>query len=208
VPQAARRMALSSLLEAHRVALELLRARVFTQREIASLDTYASSSHAELIEAAGGQPAFGGAGQPSRQITPQELLDAAPDRLVICPCGYDLAAIERETAPGERILVLPLLTGLEALSGRAPALPEISVLPGVLERPDGEGDAIAYLKAHPVSLVVTDDREWPAYGRGAFGEDFGLDLAAWIESTHERVATVSAGTTEPRTLTIWRRTEP
>ena len=34
-----------------------------------------------------------------------------------------LDRIQRETAPGERILVLPLLTGLEALSGRTPALP-------------------------------------------------------------------------------------
>jgi len=119
-----------------------------------------------------------------------------------------LAAIQRDTAPGERVLVLPLLTGLEALSGRTPALPEVSVLPGVLEREGGEQEAIAYLEAHPVRLVVTDDRAWPAYGRGAFGQDFGLALAAWIEDTYERVATVSAGTTEPRTLTIWRRTEP
>jgi hypothetical protein len=117
-----------------------------------------------------------------------------------------LAAIERETRPGERILVLPLLTGLEALSGRMPALPEVTVLPGVLDRPGGEREAIDYLNAHPVRLVVTDDRDWPAYGRGAFGEDFGLVLAAWLEDNYERVTTVSAGTAGPRTLTIWRRT--
>jgi hypothetical protein len=117
-----------------------------------------------------------------------------------------LAQIERETVPGERILVLPLLTGLEALSGRTPALPELSVLPGVLDRPGGERDAIAYLDAHPVRLVVTDDRTWPAYGRGAFGQDFGRELAAWITRNYERVAAVSAGTARPRTLTVWRRT--
>ena len=118
--------------------------------------------------------------------------------------GTALGVIERETAPGERILVLPLLTGLEALSGREPALPEVSVLPGVLERPGGEQDAIAYLESNPVRLVVTDDRDWPAYGRGAFGEGFGLALAAWIEDHYERIATVTAGTTDPRTLTIWK----
>ena len=48
------------------------------------------------------------------------------------------------------------------------------MLPGVLERPGGEQDAIAYLESNPVRLVVTDDRDWPAYGRGAFGEGFGL----------------------------------
>ncbi len=116
-----------------------------------------------------------------------------------------IAWIERETEPGERILVLPLLTGLEALTGRTPALPELSVLPGVLERPNGERDAIAALEENPVRLVVTDDRTWPAYGQGAFGDDFGQELAAWIASNYDRVATVSAGTADPRTLTIWRR---
>ncbi len=116
-----------------------------------------------------------------------------------------LAVIQRETEPGERILVLPLLTGLEALSGRTPALPELSVLPGVLERAGGERDAIAYLDKHPVNLVVTDDRDWPAYGQGAFGEDFGLELQAWIALNYERVTTISPGD-ESRALTIWRRT--
>ena len=51
---------------------------------------------------------------------------------------------------------------------------------------------------------MTDDRDWPAYGRGAFGEGFGLALAAWIEDHYERIATVTAGTTDPRTLTIWK----
>jgi hypothetical protein len=101
--------------------------------------------------------------------------------------------------------VLPLLTGLEALSGRNPALPEISVLPGVLDRPGGEREAIAYLQENPVQLIVTDDRTWLAYGKEGFGDDFGRELAAWIALNYERVATVPAGEADPRTLTIWRR---
>jgi len=50
----------------------------------------------QLIEAAGGRHRLNPAGATSRQIEPEELLAAMPDRLIICPCGYDLAAIRRE----------------------------------------------------------------------------------------------------------------
>jgi len=36
------------------------------------------------------------AGAKSRQVAPEELLESAPRRLVIAPCGLDLAAIERQ----------------------------------------------------------------------------------------------------------------
>jgi ABC-type Fe3+-hydroxamate transport system substrate-binding protein len=50
----------------------------------------------QLIAAAGGRPVLSVAGAASRPITPGELVDAAPQRLIVCPCGYDLAATERE----------------------------------------------------------------------------------------------------------------
>jgi hypothetical protein len=52
LPEAARHMSLQALLNAHRVALDLLRVRVFTADELASLNRYASSEQAQLIEAA------------------------------------------------------------------------------------------------------------------------------------------------------------
>lgn len=52
LPLEARRAALSALLEAHRVSLDLLRRRVFTPEEIASLDRYASSDQERMIVAA------------------------------------------------------------------------------------------------------------------------------------------------------------
>lgn len=52
LPVQARHLALSSLLEAHGLAVRLLRSRVFTAKEIASLDKYAGTFHAQLIEAA------------------------------------------------------------------------------------------------------------------------------------------------------------
>ncbi|MHC5027063.1 MAG: ABC transporter substrate-binding protein [Planctomycetota bacterium] len=50
----------------------------------------------QLIVAAGGRHPLNAAGARSRQATPEELVDSSPDRLIVCPCGYDLAAIERE----------------------------------------------------------------------------------------------------------------
>ena len=52
LPVEARRMSLSALLDAHRVALDLLRSRVFTAAEIVSLDRYASTQQERLIRAA------------------------------------------------------------------------------------------------------------------------------------------------------------
>jgi ABC-type Fe3+-hydroxamate transport system substrate-binding protein len=49
-----------------------------------------------LIEAAGGRHSLNPAGAKSRRIEPEDLVAAMPDRLIVCPCGYDLAAIRRE----------------------------------------------------------------------------------------------------------------
>jgi hypothetical protein len=56
LPEEARKAALEALLEAHRVALELLRKRVFTPKEIASLNKYAGDQETRLIEAAARPP--------------------------------------------------------------------------------------------------------------------------------------------------------
>lgn len=58
----------------------------------------------QLIEAAGGRHSLNPAGATSREVEPHELVGSLPERIIICPCGYDLAAIESE---------LPTLTGAE-----------------------------------------------------------------------------------------------
>jgi iron complex transport system substrate-binding protein len=50
----------------------------------------------ELIEQAGGRHVLNQAGAASSAIEPGALVAAAPERLIIAPCGYDLHAIERE----------------------------------------------------------------------------------------------------------------
>ena len=50
----------------------------------------------QLIEAAGGRHSLNPPGAVSRQITAEDLVSAQPERLIICPCGYDLEAVRRE----------------------------------------------------------------------------------------------------------------
>lgn len=57
-----------------------------------------------LIEAAGGRHSLGAAGGKSRQLAPEEIIAAAPDRVVICPCGFglDRALQELDVLKGTR----------------------------------------------------------------------------------------------------------
>lgn len=52
----------------------------------------------QMIEHAGGRHSLNAAGEKSRQIAPEDLVAAMPDRLIICPCGLDLAAIRADLA--------------------------------------------------------------------------------------------------------------
>ncbi len=49
-----------------------------------------------LVNAAGARHVLNEPGQKSHAATPADLLEAAPERIVICPCGFGLDRIERE----------------------------------------------------------------------------------------------------------------
>jgi ABC-type Fe3+-hydroxamate transport system substrate-binding protein len=49
-----------------------------------------------LLEHAGGVHSLNRPGEKSRQVTQEDIVASQPDRVVICPCGYDLDAIRRE----------------------------------------------------------------------------------------------------------------
>ncbi len=50
----------------------------------------------QLIQDAGGRHSLNAAGAKSRQITPEDALEAMPGRVLIAPCGFDLARIQSE----------------------------------------------------------------------------------------------------------------
>ena len=49
-----------------------------------------------LIEHAGGRHSLNAAGAKSRVATPEEIVESAPDRVIVCPCGYRLDDVRRE----------------------------------------------------------------------------------------------------------------
>jgi iron complex transport system substrate-binding protein len=55
----------------------------------------------EMVEAAGGRELLGRAGEPSRRLTWDEVRDAAPELLVLAPCGFaaERAAAEAHAVP-------------------------------------------------------------------------------------------------------------
>ena len=60
VPAEVRKKALEALLEAHDIAVGLLKHRVFSAHEMASLNRYVSADYAKMLEAADAPPIKGG----------------------------------------------------------------------------------------------------------------------------------------------------
>jgi len=116
-----------------------------------------------------------------------------------------LADIVRLTKPAEPVLIAPQLATLYTLSGRTDALPNISLLPGMLGGVPAEQQAIARLKAAHVQLIVTDQHELTEYGQGAFGSSFDTTLATWVARNFERSRTFRG---QSHTLVVWRRNTP
>ena len=50
----------------------------------------------EMVHLAGGTPVLIGPGVPSRHVSPDELHDAAPDVVVLMPCGFSIERTRRE----------------------------------------------------------------------------------------------------------------
>ena len=52
----------------------------------------------EMVAAAGGEEVLGRAGEPSFATTWEEVRDAAPELIVVAPCGFDVTRAAREAA--------------------------------------------------------------------------------------------------------------
>ncbi|HEY8192464.1 MAG TPA: glycosyltransferase family 39 protein [Gaiellaceae bacterium] len=113
-----------------------------------------------------------------------------------------LDVIAARTKPGDPILVAPLMTGLYPLADRTSPLSEISLLPGALPTVADERAAIARLERAGVSLVITDNREWPGYGHTSFGGSFDQELARWVKGNFNHAATIRTSG-EDRALDVW-----
>lgn len=74
----------------------------------------------ELVRAAGGRHSLGEAHAKSRQLSPEEIVEAAPDRVVVCPCGFGLERAWQELEVLRRTRWWPMLPAV--MEGRPDAI--------------------------------------------------------------------------------------
>jgi hypothetical protein len=114
-----------------------------------------------------------------------------------------VAWIQRETRPGEPVLIAPQMTWMYVVADRPAALPQLALLPGGLP---AEDEPAAIERMRDVRAAVIDTHRFTEFGHGSFGETFDRRLAAWLRRDFRRVATLR-GTDGSRTLELWQRRE-
>ena len=95
-----------------------------------------------------------------------------------------IAFIERETAPGDSIAVMPEGTSLNFFTGRPNPLREEITTPGYLDL-EGEKRAIKQLEQSNTQFVLVSNRATPEFGARVFGRDYCQTLMQWIEENFE-----------------------
>ena len=80
----------------------------------------------EMIEAAGGEPLLGTAGEKSERVTWEEVHAADPEVVVVAPCGYDRAGVPGARRRAGRLAACcrpayPCTPSTPTPPGRAPA---------------------------------------------------------------------------------------
>jgi len=99
--------------------------------------------------------------------------------------------INRETAPGEPVAVMPEGTSLNFLTDRPNPLREEITTPGYLNQED-EQRAIRQLVQSDTKLVLVANRATSEFGAAAFGKDYCKTLMGWIEQNFEPCAIFGA----------------
>jgi hypothetical protein len=117
--------------------------------------------------------------------TPRGTMLALPD--VGESINEAISFINRETAPGEPIAVMPEGTSLNFFTGRPNPLRDEITIPGILD-PEGERRAIERLIATNTRLVMITNRATPEFGPAVFGRDYCKTLMGWIEENFEQCA--------------------
>jgi len=95
--------------------------------------------------------------------------------------------INRETAPGEPVAVMPEGTSLNFFTDRPNPLREEIITPGYLNQ-EGEERAIRQLAQSSTRFVLLANRATSEFGAEAFGKDYCQTLMSWIEQNFEPYA--------------------
>lgn len=94
-----------------------------------------------------------------------------------------LQFIEKRTAPGDAIAILPEGTSLVFLSERHNPLREEIVTPGFLDAA-GEERAIESLRQSQAPLIFIANRPTSEFAETSFGKDYNQRLMSWIEQNY------------------------
>ena len=95
--------------------------------------------------------------------------------------------IERETAPGEPVAVMPEGTSLNFFTGRPHPLREEITTPGFLDKA-GEQRVIKQLTESKTRLILITNRPTVEFAATVFGLDYYQDLMRWIDENFEQRA--------------------
>jgi hypothetical protein len=117
--------------------------------------------------------------------TPRGTIITLPDMGV--SFNEAIAFIERETAAGEPVAVMPEGTSLNFLTDRANPLREEITTPGFLDAA-GEERAIRRLEETNTRVVMITNRATSEFGPAVFGRDYCTRLMGWIEENFDEVA--------------------
>jgi hypothetical protein len=90
--------------------------------------------------------------------------------------------VDAATDSGEAVLAAPSDGGLYFMTGRKPALPELMLLPGLVDSRADEATAIERLERQNVGLAIVGSRDFSAYGFRTFGRDFDTTLVRWLRN--------------------------
>ena len=102
------------------------------------------------------------------------------------------AAVRAQTRDGDALIVIPEGGILNFLAGRSNSLRHKISIPGYL-RESNEGDFIGELERVRPAAIVIVRRPAGEYGRGFFGQGYGLRLKEWIDANYRLAPFRSAG---------------
>jgi 4-amino-4-deoxy-L-arabinose transferase-like glycosyltransferase len=109
-------------------------------------------------------------------------------------------AIDRETRPGEQVLIAPQLSSLPILADRPTALRQLSLLPGSFATAADEAEAVRRLAS--VKLAIVDRTPLTLYEQGPFGTTFDRGLAAALRRDFIDTRPQAEGRPHARTLDV------
>jgi type IV secretory pathway protease TraF len=102
-----------------------------------------------------------------------------------------LEILQHHAAPGETVLVIPEGLVINYLARRPNPVGHLNFTPPALVM-YGERRMLADVRARPPEFVVLVHVDTSEYGSRFFGQDYGLELAAWVAQNYQAVARVGA----------------